>query len=192
MNPNNTLRMRLEGFTDGVVAIAITLLALELPKPHIVSSDLSAGVMELVQHLPGFAAFLLSFITIAIFWVNHHQLTQHISISDGVGRRIIWGNTVFLMFVTLIPFAATAVTENSFHVVSVLMYASILFGASASFAIMRSWIHHTSMKESSAWRSLVGPILYALAILVLPLVPVLAYILLVVPPLYYFLPRSKW
>lgn len=96
---------------------------------------------------------------------------------------------MFLMFVTLIPFATTAVTENNYHVMSVLLYACILFGASASFAIIRSWVHHTQMTARSAWRSMVGPVVYALAILSLPVVPVMGYVLLVIPPLYYFLPR---
>lgn len=192
MDPNNTLRSRLEALTDGVMAIAITLLAIELPIPDIASPDITSGISAVIQHVPSFAAFLLSFVTIAIFWVNHHQLTQRIQIGGRISRKTVWGNIMFLMFVTLIPFATSSVTHNDYHVMSVLLYAIILFGASVSFSIVRSWIHHTPMTSFSAARSLVGPILYALAILSLLFVPSLGYVFLVIPPLFYFLPRSTW
>jgi uncharacterized membrane protein len=192
MNPNNSLRARLEAFADGVMAIAITLLAIELPIPHIQTSDFASGVTALAGHIPDMGAFVLSFVTIAIFWVNHHHLTQRIEPGGRISRRVVWGNMMFLMFVTLIPFATTVMTENSFHVVSTLVYAIVLFGASVSFTIVRSYIHHTSMTALSSARSLVGPILYALAILVLPVIPTFGYVLLAIPPVFYFLPRSTW
>ncbi len=192
MNPQNSLRVRLETFTDGVIAIAITLLAIELPIPHIQTSDIASGISALVGHIPNMAAFFLSFVTIAIFWVNHHQLTQKIQPGGRISRKIIWGNMLFLMFLTLIPFATNMMAENAFHTISVLGYGLVLFGCSVSFSIVRSFIHHTPMTALSSARSMVGPVLYALAIIVLPIIPVLGYLLLVIPPLFYFLPKSTW
>ncbi len=189
----STVRARIESFSDGVMAIAITLLALELRVPHfdMMYANAILTVRDIVPYLPGFGAFVLSFVTIAIFWVNHHQLTQHISHTDTkpISRRAIWANIVLMFFVTLIPFAASTMIENQYHILSVLLYAVTLFGASSMFSVLRYFVHHESITALSAQRSVVGPVLYALAIVALLFAPMLGYILLAVPPVYYFLPK---
>ena len=90
---------RLEAFSDGVFSIAITLLALELKVPHLINSSLYQSAREVLPLIPNVATFILSFITIAIFWVNHHQLTRSV---ETVSRRIIWSNILFLMFLMFI------------------------------------------------------------------------------------------
>ncbi len=193
MNPLDTVRTRFEALTDGVMAIAMTLLAVELRVPHFANH--ASGLVSLQnvpEHLAGFGAFILSFMTIAIFWVNHHQLTQHISPVNGLSRRAVWCNTVLLLFVTLIPFATNTMSENAYNMTSMIIFTFMLFGASASFALLRSFIHHESLTRISAMNSLVGPVLYAIAIIALLFIPVVAHIILIIPPLFYFLPRSKW
>jgi uncharacterized membrane protein len=183
-------KARLEQFSDGVFAIAITLLAIELKVPQIVSSGLGSSTRELIPLIPNIAAFILSFITIAIFWVNHHQLTRSI---ETVSRRIIWANMLFLMFVTLIPFATTVLGENSHNTLSVLTYSFILFGNSTSFSILRFFVHkHEDHLHSIAMkRSVIGPIIYAGAVVASIFLSLnIAYIFLIVPPLFYFLPRN--
>lgn len=180
---------RLEAFSDGVFSIAITLLALELKVPHLVHKTLGPSIRELLPLIPNIATFILSFITIAIFWVNHHQMTKSI---ETVSRRIIWSNMLFLMFVTLIPFATSVMAENPGNSLSLLTYSFILFGNSVSFTILRLFVHRHEGRQSSAFkRSLVGPVFYACAVISALLSVQAAYAFLLIPPLFYFLPRSS-
>lgn len=180
---------RLEAFSDGVFAIAITLLALELKVPHISNNSLAGAIKELIPLLPNVATFILSFITIAIFWANHHQLTRSI---ETVSRRVVWSNMLFLMFLTLIPFATSVMAENPYNTLSILTYSFILFGNSVSFSMLRFFVHrHEDHLHSIAMRrSLVGPVIYGLAVLSAFLSIEAAYLFLVIPPLFYFLPRN--
>ena len=180
---------RLESFSDGVFAIAITLLALELKVPHIVNTNLQLSLKELLPLIPNIATFVLSFIAIAIFWVNHHQLTRSV---DNVSRRIIWSNILFLMFLTLIPFATSVVAENPGNTLSILTYSFILLGNSLSFTGLHYFIHkHDGKKIHSFKRSAVGPIIYMCAVISAFISVKAAYAFLIIPPLFYFLPRSE-
>lgn len=180
-------KARLEQFSDGVFAIAITLLALELKVPPIISDDLRQSLQELVPLIPTVATFILSFITIAIFWVNHHQLTRSI---ETVSRRIVWSNILFLMFLTLIPFATAVIAENPSNTLSVLTYSFILLGNSVSFSLVHHLIHaHGGQQKHSIRRSTIGPLLYTLAVISAFFSIDAAYAFLLIPPLFYFLPR---
>ena len=97
-----TNKARFEQFSDGVFAIAITLLALELQVPELRSQQLVPAIQEIIPFLPNIVTFIISFITIAIFWINHRQLSEHITI---LKRRVLWANVSILLFITLIPFA---------------------------------------------------------------------------------------
>lgn len=188
MQPTNTLRF--ESFSDGVFAIAVTLLALELRVPFLQGTTYRASFQGLVPLVPSLLTFVLSFITIAIFWVNHHQLTQNIATITK--RRILWLNVLLLLFITLIPFVTQTMSLNTHAALAVSMYAFVLFSAAVSFTALRYWIHkgagemHVPMK-----RSLIGPIVYFLAILAPVISTPMAYSLLLIPPLFYFLPKSS-
>ncbi len=181
-------KARLEQFSDGVFAIAITLLALEIKVPHLESSYITNSIKELYPLVPNIATFILSFLGIAIFWVNHHQLTRNITT---VSRRIVWGNMLFLLFVTLIPFATSVVAENAGNALAVLTYSLILFGSSSTFSILRYFVEkHQGANKVKMLRSLVGPILYTLAVISALFSIETSYALLIIPPLFYFLPRN--
>ncbi len=186
MQPTN--KIRFEAFSDGVFAIAMTLLALELRVPglHVHNYDIS----QFKPLVPQMMTFILSFVTIAIFWVNHHQLTQNLaSISR---RRILWLNIFFLLFVVLTPFVTQTLSLNIPSAPAMSIYALVLFGASASFSLLRYWIHRCSGQIVIPMdRSLIGPLIYILAIFA-PIVSIpLGYVLLALPPLYYFLPKGS-
>ncbi len=183
---------RLEAFSDGVMAIAITLLAFDLNIPVLSSLQIDVAIKELLPLLPGIFTFVVSFLTIAIFWVNHHQMTDHMEI---LNRRIIWANMAFLMFQTLIPFATRSVTINPNHPLSVATFSFVLFCGSLSFSIMHLLVHRLINKEIT-WnsklvqRSLLGPIVYACAVIAsFNYIPI-AYFLIAIPLLFYFLPKS--
>jgi len=184
-----TGKMRFENFSDGVFAIAITLLALELHVPLFQEKTFLRSLPELLPLVPTILTYVLSFVTIAIFWVNHHQLTQNFTTITK--RRLLWQNMIFLMFVTLIPFVTQSASNNPQAVLAVLFYSFVLCGASISFTLLRYFVHkgcgesHIPMK-----RSLVGPICYFLAVVVSVFSVWVAYALLAIPALFYFLPKG--
>lgn len=185
----NTSKERMDQFSDGVFSIAITLLAIDLSVP-VLGDVLNKNIfLEIINYIPAIAPFVLSFFTIAIFWVNHQQLTKSIEV---VGKRIIWSNIIFLFFLTLLPFATSVVTENQNHTTGIMIYSFILFLASLSFSLVVYFTHRKSdNKKIVIGRSIVGPVVYLSAMIVSAFYIEIAQFLLVVPPLFYFLPRSK-
>jgi uncharacterized membrane protein len=182
-------KSRFEQFSDGVFAIAITLLALEIGVPNLLSHDITDATKELVPLIPTILSFVLSFFTIAIFWVNHHQLTK---VMGHIRHQVLWMNVLVLLFVTLIPFATKVISTNPDHVLAVATYSSILFLGSISFTILRYFIHK-SLGENSIpmTRSYIGPTIYLLAVIAPFFASVeLSYILLAIPPVFYFIPKS--
>lgn len=182
---------RLEAFSDGVTAIAITLLSFELKVPVLTSDDLQSSILQIVDLLPTLLTFILSFVTIAILWVNHHQMTAHIKT---LNRRIVWSNMLFLMFLAIIPFATRVIAENPYHALSVATYGFVLFCGSFSFSLTHLLIHMRLNKKLSFHSKLieisfVGPIVYLCAIFSAFYYVPIAYVLLMIPPLYYFLPK---
>ena len=125
-------KARLEAFSDGVIAVAITLLALDLTVPE---PGHGALLTQLGDHWPQFAAYAVSFFTIGIIWVNHHARVSLIAMVD---RTLLFLNLVLLMFVVLIPFAtatmATYLTSGSedSHI-AMAVYAVVLEGMALSF-----------------------------------------------------------
>jgi uncharacterized membrane protein len=183
-----TSKSRFEQFSDGVFAIAITLLALQLHVPTLISPTLSGALRELIPFIPNILTFFICFFSVAIFWVNHHQLTQEIKL---IKRRTLWMNVLFLFFVTLIPFVVQAASENSGHPLAVLTFALVLLGGSASFSVLRYLVHENLGEHRiPIARSLIGPIFYFLAAAACLIDVWIAYLLLVIPPLYYFLPKE--
>ena len=123
---------RLEAFSDGVFAVAITLLALDLA---VRGPDLAA---QLAHHWPAFAAFVVSFFTIGIIWVNHHALFRNFSRID---RPLLFLNLLLLFFVVLIPFATSTIAAylregSASAAVAAAIYQGVLEGMSISFALL--------------------------------------------------------
>ena len=186
MQPTPTIRF--ESFSDGVFAIAMTLLALELRVPFLPKGDFS--LQGLVPLIPSLLTFVLSFVAIAIFWVNHHQLTQNLS--SIARRRILWLNMLLLLFVTLIPFVTQTMSLNNHSITAVSIYAFVLFGASAGFSLLRYSIHKAAGEPVVLMgRSLIGPAIYLLAIFAPMIFLSVGYVLLAIPPLFYFLPKTS-
>ena len=118
---------RLEAFSDGVFAIIITILVLEIKVPE--SAELSA----LTPMLPVFVSYVLSFIYLGIYWNNHHHLLQAAHNVDG---RILWANLHLLFWLSLCPFATAWMGENHFAPIPVALYGFDLFMAAISFTIL--------------------------------------------------------
>jgi uncharacterized membrane protein len=131
-------RSRLEAFSDGVFAVAITLLALDLV---VAGPGHGSLVEQLSDRWPSFVAYLISFFTIGVIWVNHHALLRNVAAVD---RTLLFVNLVLLLFVVLIPFATRTMAEyvttggEDAHV-SMAMYAAVFEAMGLSFAAMFAW-----------------------------------------------------
>jgi uncharacterized membrane protein len=118
---------RLEAFSDGVIAILITILVLELKVPH--GTDLDA----LRPMLPTFLTYVLSFVYVGIYWNNHHHLLHA---TTGVSAGILWANLHLLFWLSLIPFVTGWMGENHFAAVPTAIYGGVLFAAAIAYLIL--------------------------------------------------------
>lgn len=129
---------RLEAFSDGVLAIIITIMVLEIKVPHDASWAALKGIV------PVFYSYVLSFIFIGIYWGNHHHLLHTI---NRVSWRIIWANLHLLFWLSLIPFATGWMGENHFAQNTVVIYAVILLLCAISFSILQYIIQQEHRKS---------------------------------------------
>ncbi len=153
---------RLEAFSDGVLAIIITIMVLELRGPH------GTALTDLAPLLPTFLSYLLSFIYIGIYWNNHHHMLH---VTREVTGSILWANLHLLFWLSLIPFVTAWMGENHFAAVPTALYGVILLMAAIAYEILqrRIVVHEgpQSVLASAVGRDLKGklsPLLYLTAI----------------------------
>jgi uncharacterized membrane protein len=118
---------RMEAFSDGVIAIIITVMVLELRTPH------EATVVALRPLIPVFLSYVLSYVFLGIYWSNHHHLLHAISHVDG---RILWANLHLLFWLSLIPFVTAWMGENHFAAWPVALYGVVLLLAAIAYFIL--------------------------------------------------------
>src|SRR5262245_58670738 len=126
---------RLEAFSDGVFAIIITIMVLELKAPH--SADLEA----LRPLIPEFLSYVLSFIFLGIYWNNHHHLLQAVRVVNG---RVLWANMYLLFWLSLIPFATSWMGQTTFAAWPAVIYGAVLLLAGCAYYILAHLLiaHH--------------------------------------------------
>jgi uncharacterized membrane protein len=152
---------RLEAFSDGVIAIIITIMVLELKVPH--GHDLAS----LLPLLPVFLSYLLSFVYVGIYWNNHHHLFQA---AERVNGTILWANLHLLFWMSLIPFVTGWMGENHFTALPTAFYGFVLLMASAAYWLLQCAIVAEHGRDSriaaslgSDWKGKVSPALYLCA-----------------------------
>jgi uncharacterized membrane protein len=153
---------RLEAFSDGVIAILITIMVLELRVPH------GDGLEALLPLLPVFLTYVLSFVFLGIYWNNHHHMLQLTRKINGV---ILWANLNLLFWLSLVPFVTGWMGENHFAALPTAIYGVVLFIAGLSYTILQNTIIRAQgpnselatavAKDYKGWASL---ILYSIAI----------------------------
>lgn len=153
---------RLEAFSDGVIAIIITIMVLELRIPQ---GDDPRVLLPLV---PVFLSYLLSFVYVGIYWNNHHHMLQA---AQHVSGGILWANLHLLFWLSLFPFATGWMGENHFAAMPCALYGVILFMAAVAYAILQHAIivahGRDSLLKVAVGRDLKGklsPVLYLIAI----------------------------
>src|SRR5436309_2853977 len=126
---------RLEAFSDGVIAILITIMVLELKVPQ------GADVDALRPLLPVFLTYVLSFVFLGIYWNNHHHMIQ---LADRINGRILWANLHLLFWLSLVPFVTGWMGENHFAALPTAVYGVVLLLAGAAYTILQNAIiaHH--------------------------------------------------
>lgn len=164
---------RLIALTDGVVAVIITIMVLELKPPH------GADLANLRELGPTFLSFALSFLYVAIYWNNHHHFFRLV---PHVGGSIMWANLNLLFWLSLIPFSTAWMDEQSGAALPIALYGAVLLLCAVSWRIMQAAIVHAqgahSPLRAALHRDLKGiasVVIYALAMALAFVAPVLAY-----------------
>src|SRR3954463_3708750 len=160
--PSRVEKNRLEAFSDGVIAIIITIMVLELKVPH--GSDLRT----LTPLLPIFLSYVLSFIYIGIYWNNHHHLLKA---APRINAGIMWANLHLLFWLSLFPFVTGWMGENHFAAFPTALYGIVLFLAAIAYKILQSLIIAREGPDSKLARSIgsdakgkLSPVFYLIAI----------------------------
>jgi uncharacterized membrane protein len=155
---------RLEAFSDGVLAIIITIMVLEMKVPH--GTELAA----LKPVLPVFLCYVLSFLYLGIYWNNHHHLLKAIRRVNGA---MMWANLHLLFWLSLFPFVTGWMGENHFAPVPTALYGAVLLLAAVAYYILQSLIiadHGCDSRLKAAigrdFKGKLSPVVYAIAILV--------------------------
>jgi uncharacterized membrane protein len=181
---------RLEAFSDGVIAVIITIMVLELKVPR------DTTLVSLRGILPQFLSYLLSFLVVAIMWVNHHHMMHSARRADA---RLLWSNNALLFWMSLVPFVTAYMGDHFRDPRAVALYGVVLSLCSVSFAVLRSAIvqHHRDNPDMVRYhRRVQSKNLYSM-LLYIASVPLafadvrISFFIFVFVALSYFLPERK-
>ena len=180
---------RLEAFSDGVLAIIITIMVLELRPPA------GPGLTALQSKIPGIVSYILSFVFLGIYWNNHHHLFQA---AQKVNGAVLWANLHLLFWLSLIPFATAWMGQDGFVLGPVALYCFLqLMAAMAYFLLVRALLTHhgkDSLLAKAIGRDFKGKISIVLYLVALPLafiLPALALSLLVLVAVMWLIPDRR-
>lgn len=180
---------RLEAFTDGVMAVALTIMVLELNPPE---SPEWAG---LLAQWPVALSYILSFIYVGIYWNNHHHLMR---VTDRVDGRVLWANLHLIFWITLIPFSTAWMSEHGFESVPVGLYGFVLLMAAIAFFILQHQIIVLNGRDSTVAQAVgrdakgkISTILYLCALAASPWVAWLSCILYALVAATWFVPDRR-
>jgi uncharacterized membrane protein len=180
---------RLEAFSDGVIAIIITIMVLELRVPHATSFE------SLRPVLPVFLSYILSFVYVSIYWNNHHHMLHTTKTVDGA---ILWANLHLLFWLSLVPFVTAWMGENHFASVPMALYGGVMLMASLAYWLLQRTIivrqGPDSMLAAAVGRDLKGkisPVFYILAIVTSLIQPWIAGALYVSVALMWLIPDRR-
>lgn len=187
---------RVEAFSDAVIAIIMTLLVLELKVPHLETASIRDSLLSLRDLVPHFVAFGLSFLALAIVWVNHHHFFHGLK---GIDQHLLWYNNHLLFWVCLAPFVTAFAGENSGNALAMSLYGVVMGMMSIAFLLMIRYAFFRSniVPESVSMRTrqfqyiraFFGPIAYTIAAVCAFAIPWVSVVLYVLVMAFYFLPR---
>jgi uncharacterized membrane protein len=182
-------RGRLEAFSDGVLAIIITIMVLEMKVPH------GASLHDLLPLLPVFFSYVLSFVYVGIYWNNHHHMLHATTTVTGA---MLWANLHLLFWLSLFPFATGWMGENHFAVAPTALYGVVLLMAAIAYYVLERAIIRAqgpdSILKKAVGRDLKGklsPLLYILAIVGTLVSPWIAEAIYVAVALIWLIPDRR-
>jgi uncharacterized membrane protein len=180
---------RVEAFSDGVIAIIITIMVLEMKVPH------GTGLKDLQPLLPVFLSYILSFFYVGIYWNNHHHLLHTCTVVTGA---ILWANLHLLFWLSLFPFAAGWAGENHFSAMPTALYGAVLLMAAIAYYFLQQAIILTQGRDSILkdavgrdWKGKLSPVLYIVAMVSTVRSPSIAWAVLVVAALIWLIPDRR-
>lgn len=165
-------KTRVEAFSDGIFAIIVTLLILEIRVPHIEHAESSGELLNaLVMLAPKVVSWVISFLTICIVWVNHHRLFEMLK---GINIVLFWLNVQVLLFVCFVPFPTALVGDYPRNPLAVASYGLVMGCAGAAFVAIRFYgfrhqelfketVHLGAYKKGMVLAFIFGPVLYMVA-----------------------------
>lgn len=189
MNTPEATPERLSILSDGVIAIVLTILVLDLRPPH------DASIGALLSLWPQALSYAVSYLFLAIVWVNHHYLLRHASLAT---HRLVWGNFAHLFTVSLVPFATAWIAETQLGAVPVAVYASIFFLVNVTYVLLvfeavdrpQSASVTPQMRRVMRIRSVVTLLVFALAALLALAWPFAGMVLICLCLLFYLRPEA--
>ena len=180
---------RLEAFSDGVIAIIITIMVLEMKVPH------GDRLQNLVPLLPVFLSYILSFVYVGIYWNNHHHMLHATTTVTGA---MLWANLHLLFWLSLFPFATGWMGENHFTALPTALYGAVLLMAAIAYYLLERTIIRAQGPESILqqavgrdWKGKLSPLLYVTAIVATLLSPAISQVLFVVVALIWLIPDRR-
>jgi uncharacterized membrane protein len=180
---------RVEAFSDGVIAIIITIMVLELKVPH------GDSLLSLKPLLPVFLSYVLSFINIGIYWNNHHHMMYA---ANRINGKILWANIHLLFWLSLIPFGAAWMGENNFTKWPVVLYGFVLLMAGIAYYILAQSLAHLHGKDSTLSAALgkdqkgkLSVFIYAAGIGLCFIHPLIGFVLYVLVAAMWFIPDNR-
>ena len=181
---------RIEAFSDGVIAVIITIMVLELKIPR------DTTLTSLLAVLPQFLAYLFSFLVVAIMWVNHHHLMHSARHADA---SLLWTNNNLLFWMSLVPFVTAYMGNNYRDPRAVALYGAVLFLCGIAFAFLRIAIarHHRDSEEATELyhrhqrKNVISATLYAASVPLAFLDVRVSFFIFAYVALSYFLPDRK-
>jgi uncharacterized membrane protein len=180
---------RLEAFSDGVIAIIITIMVLEMKVPQGDSFE------SLKPVLPVFISYIISFIYLGIYWNNHHHLMH---VVKNINGNVLWANIHLLFWLSLVPFVTGWMGENHFTKWPVILYGIVLLMAAVSYFILTRFLLSIHDKESTLaialgkdWKGKLSLLIYILGIGLCFIHPLLGFALYVVVAIIWFIPDQR-
>jgi uncharacterized membrane protein len=180
---------RLEGFSDGVIAIIITIMVLELRVPH------GDRWQDLVPLLPVFGSYVLSFLYVGIYWNNHHHMLHACTSVTGA---MLWANLHLLFWLSLFPFTTAWMGENHFTALPTALYAAVLLMAAFAYLLLQTTIiraqgPNSILKDAVGrdWKGKLSPVLYVVAMVVAFVSSWVAQAILAVAALIWLVPDRR-
>jgi uncharacterized membrane protein len=189
---------RVAMFSDGVFAVVVTLLVLEIHVPQVAGPNLSAALLHaLLEQAPKFFSYALSFMIICIWWVAHHHLFDLIRRTD---RGLLWLNSLFLLCLSFVPFPTAMMGDYPHERIAVMFYGTVTTLAGLCFACMRYYVFYVgrlvdpaldrALLRGAMRKSAMNPVLHSAAVLLALIDTRLALALYTVLPLSFVVPSA--